>query len=131
MASTSTLSISEVVIGGNPQTVIVVGLARASLTEGVWTVSEIVIPVKASGESPVRTALTIDQSNPTKVEVPAKLLVRVGNGYGIRRRDELGQLSEDEFAALEDKARRSLGEPIIVVAVDNKLMSSRMRSRDL
>ncbi|MES0001681.1 hypothetical protein NKJ90_23240 [Mesorhizobium sp. M0051] len=117
MADTLTLILAEVASGSDSLKVTAVGDKPTLEPNGVFTISTIVVEVKILGEDPINTTLTADQANSVKVDVPTKLLIGDGRGsFRIRSREELQELAEDEWAALKDKVRRRLAEPIVVLS---------------
>ncbi|MER8523317.1 hypothetical protein NKH56_28855 [Mesorhizobium sp. M1076] len=117
MAGTLTLILADVASGNDSLSVTAVGYKPASGTDGVFTISSIVIVVRIHGVNPIDTTLFIDEKQSLEVDIPSKLLIEDGKGnFRIRSRDELDDLALEEWAALKDKVRRRLAEPIIVLS---------------
>ncbi len=89
-----------------------VGAKPVSLQSGVFTVTAITIDIKAGGNSSGTTML-VQQKTAIGVDVPVKLLVDAGGGtFRLRTLNDLQGLAEEEWAALKDKVRRRLADPI-------------------
>ncbi|MBR1252264.1 hypothetical protein JQ634_00945 [Bradyrhizobium sp. AUGA SZCCT0240] len=104
----------EIPGGGASLKVTAVGPKPVSLQSGVFTVTAITIDIKAGGNSS-GTTLLVQQTTAIGVDVPVKLLVDAGGGkLRLRTLNDLQGIAAEEWAALKDKVRRRLADPILL-----------------